>query len=581
MFTTLNAGSLEQLHVNSPTEYANKRISPVTGKPKRHRSRMGCYYCRARKRKCDEKRPSCTFCSLRDLDCQYPQDENNKNKKNCKTLPLDSDKECLPNGDNNALEIIKSTTSDNAQLSPSIKSEYTLSVLEILQSLIRLPKVEELDENGDPIQSHLNISEVLPGFLIEPTDTFRLYMDERSMNFVSYFHKEVVNFVSITPLTIQNHLANTYMSVAVQDQSFLALLATWGALFLDGPESESYKAHLNQAHKIARQKLEAGLLSDMDKFIVLCFYAGIAGVGICAGNTSDWYELLRMSLRIMSEFGSVRNFLERFHYLNEAKCIVANLQYHEVMSSISMKNGTLLKMSDYSAVFEDDTDFSYGVDPLQGCIHPVFTLLGEIINAKAEHLLAANEIEEELKGITGTSPKENEQFELLTHKRLTHYFRANSTASLLMAKVDACVPKQNQQCFLSPKELDEHLILFEAFRNTCKLNILVYIQGMRFKAPEVQLILVDTFKLIDLLIKCRLRSAISMVLLMCGLCSCYPGDRAHIKKQFEELQSYYNVHNVKKIQTLVEHSWVINPHGDVTVHWEELCEQFGWILAAS
>ncbi|KAJ5737939.1 transcriptional regulator family: Fungal Specific TF, partial [Penicillium malachiteum] len=36
------------------------------------RSRTGCLQCRKRHNKCDEKRPICSFCSSRDLECQWP-----------------------------------------------------------------------------------------------------------------------------------------------------------------------------------------------------------------------------------------------------------------------------------------------------------------------------------------------------------------------------------------------------------------------------------------------------------------------------------------------------------------------------
>lgn len=579
MFTTLHVSSLEQLDANVAKDYSLKTISPVTGKPKRVRSKMGCFYCRARKRKCDEIKPNCTFCSLRNLECVYPVEKESRKRSLAEPTVIVTNESNLTLSDRVTSTLVAVKSPKLALPFPII--EDNVSLLEYYHGMLRLPKVEELDEEGNAITSSDDVAEFIPNFLIEPSDMFSLYMDEQSMNFVSYFHRVVVNFVSITPFSIQNHLGNTYMSLAAKDQSILALLATWGALFVDGPESDTYKSLLVQARMLAHQKLESDSLSYMDKFVLLCYFSGLTGVEICSGETSEWHKLLQVCHRLVEELGSIRGLLERFHYLNEARYIVANLQYHEVMSSMSLKNGTFLKMSEYSAVFEDDTDFSYGVDPLQGCIHPVFLLLGEIINVKAEHVREAKEIEDELEGIAGTSPEENEQFELLTQKRLRHYFKASRIASQLMARVDACEPKQNQQCFISEEELEDHLVLFEAFRNTCKLQILIYIQSLRPKAPEVQLILVDTFKLIDVLIRCRLRSAISMVLLICGLCCCFQGDRVHLKKQFEEMQTYYKVHNVKKIQILVEHSWVINPNGDMTVNWEDLCEEFGWVLAAS
>lgn len=590
MFTTLHVGSLEQIQAKYASDYSHDSVSSLTGKPKRKRSKAGCVFCRTRKKKCDEQRPVCGLCATRDLKCQYPTSERIQKGRNPKSvLPIPERHPLLEAVSQR--EISTESTDEglpNRAVAVSSRLNMSPTLLDVLAAALpEIPRFVEVDDEGHPLDRELaspserSLSWDTPNYLIEPSNPFRLVLDERSMRLVSYFQQEVVKFVSISPHAIQNQFENVYMSVAAQDESVLGLLATWGALFIDGPNSESYKMHLDQARHIANRKLESDSLSDMDRFVLLCFYAGTAGIGICAGDTSEWYELLRLCVKIMGHFGSVRAFLERFNFLNQAKCIVANLQYHDVMSSISMKNGTLLDMSEYAAVFEDESDFTYGVDPLQGCIHPVFLLLGEIINANAELTREKAVIEDELTELAASDTPDHEQLQKTTQKRLQHYFKASRTASDLMNKVDACVPKSNQQCFLDAKELDEHLTLFEAFRNTCKLQILIYIQGLLVRAPEVQLILVDTFKLIDILIASPLRPAISMVLLMCGLCCCYPADRAQIKSQFLQLQSHYQVFNVNKIQQIVEQSWIINPDGDKTVNWAEMCETLGWILAAS
>lgn len=600
MFSTLHVGSLEQIQAKHASEYSHDTLSSLTGKPKRKRSKAGCVFCRTRKKKCDEQRPQCGLCASRDLQCVYASSErarkNGRVEKNGSAAQEETASEVLLDTTETAQErhaapedqgeISTELVSLNSPRSSPAAMLRSPFLHEMLATISDIPKLVEVDNEGHPLDRELespsekSVGWDTPSFLIEPSP-FKLALDERSMHFVSYFQTEVVKFVSISPHAIQNHFENIYMSIAAQDESVLGLLATWGALFIDGPNSHSFKHHLSQAKLVASSRLESESLSDMDRFVILCLYAGTAGIGICAGDTSEWYELLKACVRIMGQFGSVRAFLERFNFSNQAKCIVANLQYHDVMLSISMKNGTLLSMSEYAAVFEDDSDFLYGVDPLQGCIHPVFLLLGEIINANAELTKEKSSIEMQLTGGLECSELEPETVQILTQKRLQYYFRASRTASELMAKVDACVPKLNQQCFLDAKELDEHLTLFEAFRNTCKLQILIYIQGLLAKAPEVQLILVDTFKLIDILIASPLRPAISMVLLMCGLCCCYPADRTQIQKQFIQLQTHYQVFNVKKIQHIVEYSWVINPDGDKIVNWAEVCESLGWILAAS
>lgn len=593
MFTTLNSGSLTQIHAKNAGDWDRDGVSTLTGKPKRLRLKNGCGTCRSRKKKCDEQHPSCGYCGPRHLPCVYRHDRAAARKIQRQTAAAAALAAPRCGGATGAGD-----PSPPPQPTPHIAgTELTAMptpfVFHLLASLETSPMAEfliaspasstrlvEVDDEGVALDRDLVPQREgwnFPAFLIEPSTGFLMLLNERSMRYVSYFHREVVNFVSITPLSSPNHFANTYMAMAASEESILALLATWGALFIDGPTSESYMTHLAHARRVADRKFKQERLSDMDKFAMICYYAGLAGLGICAGDTSEWYEQFRMCKLIMSEFGSVRQFLARYHHLNQVKWLVSNLQYHDVMSSISMRNGTLNEMSEYAAVFEDEDDLSYGVDPLQGCIHPVFLLLGEIINAKVKMQRELKEIEDELAITTDDGDQQND----LTRKRLSHYARASQTASELIARVEVCEPKRNQQCFLDPNELEEHLTLFEAFRNTCKLHICMHLQGLQANAPEVQLLLVDTFKLIDLLIPSLVRPAIGMVLLTCGLCCCYPADRARIQRQFHKLRSVYKVFNVNKIQQIVEQSWTINPNGNINISWVEMCEKLGWILAAS
>lgn len=597
MYTTLHSASLKEIHVRNASDFSHGEVSSLTGKPKRARSKSGCLSCRSRKKKCDEQRPACGYCGPRGIECVYPKVEKmaSKSMKENFLRTRELSQSIREINEKSTAEQAIITSPEPLFISKRSKlltcqrewSPFVLDRLCAQQVISDQPRLVEVNDAGQPLdREQLEVTVASqdwnsPSFLIEPSSPFRLLLNERTMHLVSYFYQEVVNFVSIIPPANKNHLADTYMSISVNEESILALLATWGSLFIDGPNSDSFKLHLNHARQVASQKFERRALSDMEKFIMLCFHAGIAGIGICSGDTMEWYELLQTCKSIISDFGSVREFLSKFNYLNQAKHLVAELQYHDVMSSISMRNGTLLDMSEYAAVFEDESDFSYGIDPLQGCIHPVFLLLGEIINAKVELLRELKEVEDELTSASGFTLDDTDRSRALNRKRLKHYFKANEIAGDLMAKVEACEPKQNQQCFLSSNDLEEHLTLFEAFRNICKLHILLYIQGLKATAPEIQLILVDTFKLIDLLIASRLRSAICMVLLMCGICCYYPVDRAQIKKQFAQLQSNYKVFNVLRIQQIVEQSWDFNPHGDINVNWVELCEKLGWILAAS
>lgn len=577
MFSTLQVDTLQELQIRDARDESQTVISTITGKPKRLRLRKGCTFCRTRKKKCDEQKPVCGLCTAKKVECHYVSASG-------QTLSLPQDRRA------------RETTPADSLLSLSPGSEVFLrhlvsDLLHLLsheplptlphEPLRTLHKIEEVDDCGEPLRSPETLDKLaswsMP-VLIEPSHQFLLILDTESLRFVDYFLQDGIPSVSILPQTQQNHFANTCMAVAVRDEGMVWLLAAWGALFLEGPTSAVFERNLQRALRYTEKKLTLSNLSDIEWFNLMFFYLQAASVSICAGDTSVWYEMFSRCGDMLHRFGSIENLLRKFNYDFEAKWFVSNLQYNDVTSSVSLKYGTLLDMSEYSVLFEDETDYSYGIDPLQGIMHPILLLLGEIMNANSA--IQRERLETE-RALAATKRSDTVQWDILTKRQMQGYINALAQASGLMEKLNVCEPKSNQQCFIPAEDLEDHLTLFEAFRNTCKLYILVYIQGMQIRAPEVQLVLMDTFKLVDLLIASKLRAAISLVLLTAGQCCCYQADRDEMKLKFSRLLQHYKVYNVGKVQHIVEQCWAANPKGKINVDWVDLCENIGWKLSAS
>lgn len=489
-------------------------------------------------------------------------------------------------------ELIPPTALALSRVSSSSPSH---DILSLSPFNIPSPKLVEVDDDGQPLdddsgrtlnneQTSLHMIDVnrylQPEILFQPRSPFQLMLDDKGLQLVEYFLTEVVKTICIVPQGHKNHLSLTLLSVAHGDESVMNLLAGWGALFRDGPDSNSFKYRILRADKVARRLYEGKQLDDRGNFNMLCYHLNLAGIGVCSGDTSEWYELLHKCMTKIKEFGSIDGILKRFGYLDEVRWVVSNFQYHDVMSLVSLKYGTMFGMEEYALLFEDENDFSYGMDPLQGCIHPVFLLLGEIMNVNAT-LRRSRQLIEKLLDALQHDPLAGDELSTLQHRRMQHYINASKEAARLMAKINECEPQSNQQCFLEEADLEDHLTLFEAFRNTCKLYVLLYIQETQPRAPEVQLILLDTFKLVDLLINCNLRPAIGMIMLICGLCCCYPADRMEMQRKFTRLFTHYKVFNLNKVRHIVEQSWVANPDGNINIDWPDLCEMIGWKLSAS
>lgn len=416
-----------------------------------------------------------------------------------------------------------------------------------------------------------------PNILVEPVDPFRLVLDERGYQLVYYFHNEIIHKICIAPRSVQNHFASTFTGVSYRDESVLRLLAAWGALFVDGPNSASLKSRMQEADFSLRRLYSNKVLDDQDKFNLICFHLNAAGIGVCSGDTKEWVHHHRKCGELIRGFGSVKNFLAKMNYSNGAKWVISNLHYNDVMSSESIKNGTLLSSEEYGSPFKDEEDYSYGIDPLQGCMHSVFLVLCDILHAYSILSAARRSIDADFK----KAPHDPSiSMENLNSRRIQHFVETEKQAKRLMNKIQACKPRKNQECFIDPSELHHHHTLFEAFRNTCKLYVLMYIRDLPPRTPEVQMVLLDTFKLLDVLIECDLRAAVTKVMLLCGI-ACYKEvDRMELRHKFIRLQTYYKVFNVHNVRHIVEQIWLSNPDGLLTIDWGETCEKMGWTVTA-
>lgn len=58
--------------LSTPVEPTTAQTSLGPTKPHRFRSLTGCFTCRRRKKKCDEKKPKCVACSRNKLQCAWP-----------------------------------------------------------------------------------------------------------------------------------------------------------------------------------------------------------------------------------------------------------------------------------------------------------------------------------------------------------------------------------------------------------------------------------------------------------------------------------------------------------------------------
>ncbi|KAI1129866.1 hypothetical protein F5Y10DRAFT_237432 [Nemania abortiva] len=116
--------------------------------PKR-RSRAGCAYCKEKKKKCDEKRPQCSRCAERGVECAYEAIKPRQRKKrdSQSSFKIDTSLQCLPLGDMDDWdEQVVTTPCESEYLSP-LESRLDVSPLSPLSHAFMDAAL--IDTNGD------------------------------------------------------------------------------------------------------------------------------------------------------------------------------------------------------------------------------------------------------------------------------------------------------------------------------------------------------------------------------------------------------------------------------------------------
>lgn len=592
MFSTLDT-TLSSIDKSSLAQWKTQtgRSEPLaafSASVKRLRSKTGCLICRARKKKCDETHPTCTYCEKRGLECEweikkYEVPGSNKgargrvlkkksvNSSECTILNLNTLQ--VPES-RNELAIIPTLGS---MLSPILSvvpfgSETSTS---LISSSVPYVNTSNHLETPDFELSNFYILEqrLTPPMLVTLSSPFNLFLDDTGIFYLSYFEENVANLLSISPQS-SNYFLKTFFTLSITSEAILNVLAAWGALFHPNSDLTLVNKYITKARIVVNENPT----DKFDFFIALAYYLITIGIQVCAGDTRNWHQLFRRCEDLMRNYGGFLKFIKDFNYSNDCKFMIANFQFHDIMSSETLLRGTTCSMSNYNDLFRVnkllETD-GYGVDPYQGCIQPIYLLLGEIMNVYVELKAERKNLNEKLNVADNL-----EVFSTLNLFRLDHYKKIDEKYHELTNKINCCEPVQSQLDQLSSdEERESHLKLFQLYRITGKMYIAIYIKQTQPMSAEVQNYLVSALSLISDLINTNLISSLNMSLLICGISCCNKFDRLNLDSTFEKVYSHYHVGNVKRIWDVVKESWRRNSTGTACIDWIDICNDFGWKLS--
>ncbi|KSA01672.1 uncharacterized protein AC631_02546 [Debaryomyces fabryi] len=412
-----------------------------------------------------------------------------------------------------------------------------------------------------------------PIYMQTPIQTF---LDEDASIYFEYFCFKVSKIVTVGPDQC-NHLVKTYIPLATSFEPIRYALASWGSVFLDS-DSNFYKKYM----KIATKKV-LGLYNSSRRveketfYLLLCFFLIVMSIEINAGDTFYWRRFFILSQDLIEEYGGVEKVALDFQFSNEIKWIISNIQYHDALSSDSTIHRNKF-ICDYKKIMLHSRFFggsNYGMDPFQGCIQPIYSILGEINNE-------AIKLEDQKKYIETLKSQLVGIKEIMIFKK-DYCDTSTKVSESLMLKLNKCRPLETHIAVLAGdvKDLRLHTDFFELQRLSCILYVLMRIKKIKPRAPISQGYLIRALEKMESVCDSRLATCMGFPMLICGMTCCEEEERIIMRKNMSTILRNCPNGTFKIIVSLVEETWKMDPEGETFPNWGDLAHQKGWHICIS
>lgn len=507
----------------------------------RLRSKNGCTVCRRKKRKCDEVHPVCNYCYDRGFDCSYE-------------FPM-------------ALE------------SQRRKSEPQLRVLsEGLHGKTVNEKSTELEQSPSaivPITTNYNVDlaeQVIANnytFTRQPLSLPVLLLDEDGIYSLSYYHNKVSDILTFSD-NCQNFFTSFYLNLAYHEESFLYVISSWGALY--SGKDNVCKHNFTKAITKFEENFNSG--SSADIYFKICFNCVLVGFYACIGDTTAGYKIFEQTSDLIRELGGLKKFAELFHFTNEVRFMISNIQYCDLMHTTSHKKGTIFTVDEYREVYNCskfiEAELVYGIDNLQGIHLPIYVIYMDLINLKVRinNLLYQLQLEEDDTLIIGLK---SELFDIYSKevKYLEVELETTQPNYLLLDTVEEETSRTN------------YLNVFYLYKATCELYIKLYIMKTTPTSPIIRELFSKVMSGIDSLTHTKYCCVLCLPLLMCGVCAASDSAKKRVHSKIEQLTKLSPVLNNQKSWKLITKAWDLNPTDEKVIDWADIAEDFGWKLNLS
>lgn len=554
----------------------------------RSRSRNGCQECKRKKKRCDELKPKCSRCCKSNLSCIWPTTNKGKGKKDNKQ-DIENRLVYYGNEVNNDIrnhierdewknnwDII--LIDNNNKISPNDNDDNYNNDNDNETFLIEtLKNIQSPDNNSfkyepffpDNIEININTY---------PSARLLQNLDDIEIIHLDYYRTCVSQTVSILP-NETNFFLSLYLPLAENNKSILYALIGWSSVFLNPTNDPNfYLRYLRKSVQILEDNHNQNRNYDENKIVTISLYTIICAALICAGDVNEWQIYFKKLFNILKNQSNGK-LSELMKYIGnnckEFKWLISNFLYHDVLSSSSNYKGTFFKISEYSEILNLKTDNELideeiVCDPLQGCVRPLYVLIGEITNKYVE----LREEEDGMIMIEGNNNCNNFKNRIQLYNKYERYYNE------LKTKLKNTKPhRQSLKYLKNDKDLEIHLTLFETYKISLLIQLNTLIKKLTPESPEIQILLIELIELINIIKSSNVKTSLCFPLLIAGI-SCINGnDKEIIENLVMEMSNNFPVKTFQRIMVIIKKCWDINDNGKKRVLWFEISRDLGWNIS--
>ncbi|ODQ48311.1 hypothetical protein PICMEDRAFT_30297 [Pichia membranifaciens NRRL Y-2026] len=414
-----------------------------------------------------------------------------------------------------------------------------------------------------------------------PSQKLLFGLKDTEVVYLDYYRTCVSQTISILPKE-SNFFLSLYLPLAENNKSILYALIGWAGVFLNDESNQHIPLdYIKKSVILSKQELGKEPTKS-EKLAIFSLYTILCAVLICAGDVREWYKYFKTLHKFLldqsnGDLKEIKNCMGDF---KETKWLVSNFLYHDVLASISHIEGTCFTMAEYCQILDITMsdpepvkmiDNDLVCDPLQGCVRPVFLLIGEITNT----FVKLKNAEKRLKEL-----EEAYKYEEFSKARNKVYSQLEKKYESLQTLLKNTKPHAMSLCYLkSDKDLEHHLTLFEAFRLSALIYLKTLVKKIPPASPEIQILVVELLPCISIILGSKVQASLCFPLLVAGMSCISKCDRSFIAEKVLQMSNSFPVKNFQRILVIIEHTWKINKEGLKCVYWFEISTKFGWALS--